>query len=379
MTRSGASPRAAAPIAFAAAWLFARSVLVQGWRPFAVTVASCTIAGIIATFQWAVFVSFFQTGSAAIRAIDADYWVSAAGVQCFDFPDSIDEDYAAIVARALPGARVRRVIFGFVPWRSPLGRRANVALIGIDDLAVPPTGFVADTSDLARLDLSGAQATRPPQASIGDVTVDFAGTRDDIATFLGAPYIFTRIETARQILRADPTAVSYLAIDMPLGASAADLGAIARQFPEISVWPAGAFGYSSAYYWEAKTGAGLAILLASALAGILMVFLLVNGMMRFIQQHRGDLLSLVGHGAGGGEILAIVAFVTGAIILIYLCISTIATPVMIAMLHGLLPWAHFHLADLLVPIIGGLAAFIAAMVWARREIVHYRPEAIFRS
>lgn len=362
-----------------AAWFFARIVLVQNWRSLAGTVVACGIAGVIATFQWAVFVSFFNAGSAAARAIGGDYWVSAAGVECFDFPDAIDEDYAGIVAREMPGARVRRVIFGFAPWRSPLGRRGNVALVGVDDLDVPPTGFVADRSDLARLDLADAPADRSAQASIGDVTLDFAATRDDVATFLGVPYMFVRLETARQVLRADPSAVSYLAITVPPGSAVPDLDALARHFPEIAIRPATAFQFSSAYYWEAKTGAGLAILLASALAGVLMVLLLVNGIMRFVQQHHGDLISVVGHGAGLREIVAVIAIVTAAIILVYLAVSAIATPLMIAALRGLLPWARFHVADLAVPLAGGIAAFAAAMLWVRRNIAQYSPDAIFRS
>lgn len=361
------------------AWYFARRVLTRDWRSLMVTLIACAIAAIIATFQYSVYASFLAAGSAAPRAIGPQIWVSAAGVECFDFPNAIGEDYSAAIQGMYPGARVRRVTFGFVPWRSPDGRRANVALVGVDDLDIPPSGFVTDRSDLSRLDLDRAAADHSVRASIGDQTLDFAGARDDLATFLGVPYVLVRFTTARQILRMDPTTVAYLAVDLPGEQTGSGLESFAQRFPELAVRTAAQFEGSSARYWERKTGAGLAVLLAATLAIVLMVFLLANGVMRLIQHYQRDFLSLVGHGASPGEIGLIVAFVAAAIIVASFAISAFIAPLLTILLHGLLPWVRFRPADLLVPAAGALLAFGTALIWARRSLAGYGPEAVFRS
>ena len=364
---------------FDLAWYFARRVLTRDWRSLLVTLIACAIAAIIATFQYSVYASFLAAGSAAPRAIGPQIWVSAAGVECFDFPDVIGEDYSAAIQGMFPGARVRRVAFGFVPWRSPDGRRSNVALVGVDDLDIPPSGFVTDRSDLARLDLDGAAADHSVRASIGDQSLDFAGARDDLATFLGVPYVFVRFTTARRILRMDSTTVAHLAVDLSGGQSDSGLEFLARRFPELAVRTAAQFERSSARYWERKTGAGLAVLLAATLAIVLMVFLLANGVMRFIQHYQRDFLSLVGHGASPGEIGLIVAIVAAAIIAVSVAMSALIAPLLTMLLHGLLPWVGFRVADMLVPAAGALLAFGTALIWARRSLAGYGPEAVFRS
>ena len=84
---------------------------------------------------------------------------SRVGSEGFDFPNNFDEDYAAMLARDVPGARFRRVLFAFAPWRSPTGRRGNVVLVGIDGSDLSETGFAADRSDLARLDIAAERYT----------------------------------------------------------------------------------------------------------------------------------------------------------------------------------------------------------------------------
>ena len=361
------------------AWYFARRVLMRDWRSLLVTLTACALAGIIATFQYSVYVSFLTAGSAVPRAIAPQLWVSPAGVECFDFPDVLDEDYAAAIQAVFSEARVRRVAFGFVPWRSPSGRRGNIALVGVDDVDIPPTGFVVDRSDLGRLDLDGAPADQSVRASIGDQSVDFAGTRGDLATFLGVPYVVVRFTTARQILRMASTATSYLAVDLPGDRNGARFQALADRFPELAVRTSLQFEQSSARYWERRTGAGLAVLLAATLAIVLMVFLLANGVMRFIQHYQRDFLSLVGHGASPAEIGLIVAMVAASIIAVVVAISALVAPLLTILLRGLLPWVSFRMSDMIVPAVGALFAFGSTLVWTRRSLASFGPDAVFRS
>lgn len=361
--------------------LFIRSVLLRDWRFLSVTVASCMVAATVATFQFSVYNSFRLASAVVPRALAPDFWVKAQSVECFDFPSPFPEDYGPALARFLPEARTRRIVFGFAPWRSPTGRRGNVAVVGVEDLGISPTGFVANDSDLHRLDMSGP--TRgSTQASIGETTLTLERTVDTLPTYLGAPYVLTDFETARRLLRMDPTSVAFLA-GYWRGRAPADLdrriASASLLFPDVTIVAARDFNESSIEYWQNKTGAGLAIGLAAVLALLLMILLLANGVLRFIQRYYTDLLSMLGHGADSRDIAGIVAAVACAVALATLLGTMIVTPGLVAAFNGLLPWARFAVSDLVAPLVGVVLALLATILAARRAISEFGPDAVFRT
>ena len=353
------------------------AVVRRDRRFFLTALAYCALAAIVATFQYSVFVSFMRAGAVIPRTLGGDFWITASGVRCFDFPDPIGEDYAGVVARYAPAASYRRVVFGFTTWRSPTGRRGNVALVGVDDLSIPPDGFIADRSDLARLDLDSGHR----EASVGDVTLNLSEVSTDLSTFLGVPYVLVPLDTARSILRMDPSSVSYLVGTLAPGETLDDktLAHAAAQFPEISLVRSTDFQASSSFYWLAKTGAGLAILLAATLAGILMALLLTSGVLRFVQRYHTDLLSLLGHGAFEREIAVTIGTFAVAIALGTFLATAVATPLLVLLFRFLLPWIGFHPVDLLVPFLALCAAFGAVTVAARQSMRSLAPELVFRT
>ncbi len=364
----------------AASFLFVRTVLTRDWRFLAVTMASCMVAATVATFQFSVYNSFRAASAVVPRALAADYWVKASSVECFDFPAPFPEDYGPALARYLPEATMRRVVFGFAPWRSPTGRRGNVAVVGVEALGISPTGFVANRSDLARLDI--APGSTQPLASIGDTTLMLDHTVDVLPTYLGAPYVLVDLETARRLLRMDPASVAFLAVflDQPTTTDfAARAARAAAHFPDVTITSAADFSQSSIAYWQNKTGAGLAIGLAAALALLLMILLLTNGVLRFIQRYYPDLLSLLGHGADNRDIARIVTGVATAIAVATLAGTALVTPLLVLVFRPILPWARFSPGDLLAPLLGVGLALLAASLAARRAIAGFGPDAVFRS
>lgn len=362
-----------------AAGMLVRAIMLRDGRFLAVTLLSCAVAAIVSMFQYSVYTSFLQASSVVPRMLGGDLWVTAASVECFDFPTPFNEDYAGIVARVAPGARFRRVVVGFSPWRSPSGRRGNVAVVGVDDSELPDTGFTADRSDLARLDLvedGGYQV-----ATIADTSLHLASTTASLPTFLGAPYVVLPFERARSILRMDPSSTSFLIIDTagrtPDAATLRE--ELGRNWPDVRLHSADEFATSSARYWQNKTGAGLAILLAAILAGLLMTILLANGVLRFMQRYHTDIVSLLGHGAGRTDILLIVAMVAALIASVTLVTAIVATPVIILLVQPLLPWVAFRLVDILPPAAAVVAALLIALLSARRAVASFAPDIVFRS
>ncbi|MGB7655348.1 MAG: hypothetical protein WBL74_07690 [Novosphingobium sp.] len=364
--------------------LFVRAVLARDGKFLAVTLASCAVAAIVAMFQYSVYTSFLRASAVVPRMLGGDFWVTSASVECFDFPYQFSQDYEGALSRYVPGANFRRVVFGFATWRSPQGRRGNVAVVGVDGTGLPDDGFAADRSDLARLDLSALGAVQPQFGSISETTLHLAQTVDTLPTFLGAPYVIVPFERGRELLGMDPTSTSFLIGDFPGGGRdlpnlVAARRLTARNFPDVSMLSATQFADSSARYWQRKTGAGMAILLAAVLAGLLMAILLSNGVLRFIQRYHHDLISLLGHGANQRDITRIVGSIAVLIALFTMAAALLVTPVMIALFRPLLPWVSFRPSDAVVPLLAVLASLLIALGAARRAIAAYGPDIVFRS
>jgi hypothetical protein len=363
------------------ALLFVRTVIARDGRFLATTILSCIVAATVATFQYSVYNSFRLASAVVPRVVAADYWIHARSVASFDFPTPFAEDYAAAAAGYFPNGQTRRVAFGFVPWRSPKGQRGNVALVGIDDLGINPHGFVANRSDLERLDLAAA-GVGSDTATVGEQTLVLEGVVDNLATYLGAPYILTDVATARRLLGMDPTSVAFLA-----GETGGQTGnnitraeyEIEARFPDIALSNGRDFASSSADYWLNKTGAGLAIGLAALLASLLMVILFANGVLRFIQRYFADLISLLGHGTtqqGVGLIVVGIALVIAAVTLAG---AIIITPLLVLLSQPLLPWVVFSTSDLAAPIAGTATALLMSLISARRSLAAFAPDAVFRT
>lgn len=368
-------------VKFGVALLFVRAVLVRDGKFLAVTLTSCAVAAIVAMFQFSVYTSFLRASAVVPRMLGGDFWVTSASVECFDFPYQFNQDYAGSLARFVPNADFRRVVFGFAAWRSPQGRRGNVAVVGVDGTGLPDDGFAADLSDLQRLDLTVPTLAQPQFGSISETTLHLARTVDTLPTFLGAPYVIVPFERGRELLGMDPSSTSFLIGDFP--GNHPDLFAArrltARNFPEVSMLSATQFADSSARYWQRKTGAGMAILLAAVLAGLLMAILLSNGVLRFIQRYHHDLISLLGHGANQRDITRIVGSIAVLIAVITMAAALLVTPVMIALFRPLLPWVSFRAGDAVVPLLAVMASLLIALGAARRAIAAYGPDIVFRS
>ncbi len=340
------------------------------------TIGVCGIAATVACFQFAVFMSFLRAGAVVPRMLGGKVWIVARGVACFDFPTPFSEDYQAALLRYFPDARSRRVAVGFSSWRSPLGGRASVAVVGVERQSLAPTEFIADRSDLARLGLGAGGS-----ATIGGTSLTMARSVASLPTFLGAPYVLADFDAARRLLGLGDTQASFILLDLPHGLPAdftQRQAAADRAFPEVELVTGEEFARRSSLYWQAKTGAGAAILLAAALAALLMVVLLVNSIGRFVQRYEQDLLSLIGHGADDRQLIGILIVIAGLLSLGALGIALVAGPIVAAIAQPYLPWVYFRLGDMWWPSLAVTAGFAAALLSARRAITRIPADAIFR-
>jgi hypothetical protein len=374
----GASPDDAAVPAGSVVGLLLRAIVMRDMRSLIGGIGAAGTAATVACFQFAVFTSFLAAAAAAPRWLAADVWVSDRGVESFDFPMPIADGYAGAVLAELPGASVRRVIFGFTGWVSPQGRRGNVALIGVEGADLAPRRFIADRSDLARLDIAAIDR----ESSIGALTMASGRPTDGLATFLGAPYVVAGLDDARAALGAPVDQVAFLAINFPDGRPgdlAARLRRLQARYPELELRTDAAFQSDSSRYWQAKTGAGAAILLAAILASLLMVLLMLTSIGRFMQRRSQDFVSLIGHGASDRQLARLVACVAAVLTGGAGIVALVAVPLARALAAPMLPWVTLKPVDVAFALLLVAISFGLAVVAAVRALKRFPPHVIFRS
>jgi hypothetical protein len=358
--------------------LLVLAILRHDARSLMFGLVACAVAATVASFQFAVFTSFLAAGAAVPRFIAADAWIAAAGVECFDFPAPFSQAYAGAVQAHLPGARIRPVLMGFAGSAGPAASAGNVVLIGMEGTGLAERQFMADRSDRRRLRLDAGT----PALQVGGVLLFERAQTAALATFLGAPYVVVPVETARRALGWPATTVAFLTVDFPGGVPAdleQRLAALARHYPELAGFTGRQFEASSSQYWQAKTGAGAAILLAALLAALLMLLLLVNAVARFVQRRQADILSLIGHGASESDVLLLLMSMAGVLVIGSLLAVVLAAPLITLAADPWLPWVAFKPVDALFAVLLGALAFAVATLAARADLKRFPADAIFRS
>jgi hypothetical protein len=251
-------------------------------------------------------------------------------------------------------------------------------LVGLEGSGLSDREFLVDVSDLGRLRLSRDDNS----LQVGGLLLRQGAQTMALATFLGAPYLVVTTTTARRALRSPEGQAAFLAVDFPAGAPAdlADrLSEIASHYPELDAFSGPQFEASSSRYWQAKTGAGAAILLAAMLAAMLMLLLLVNAVARFVQRRQADILSLIGHGASNRDVLVLLMAMTGVLVCGSLIAVVILAPVITSLAHPWLPWVSFKTVDFLFALALCGIAFGVATLAAVADLKRFPPDAIFRS
>jgi hypothetical protein len=354
------------------------AILLRDVRSLLGGIGAAGAAATVACFQFAVFTSFLAAAAAAPRWLQADVWVSDRGVESFDFPMPISDGYAGAILAELPGGTVRRVLFGFTGWVSPAGRRGNVALIGVEAAGLAPRRFLVDQSDMARLDIAPSAS----ESSIGAITMLPERATQGLATFLGAPYIVADLDDARAALGAPIDQVAFLAVNFP-GGPPADLDRRLRRlkarYPELDFRTDAAFQAESSRYWQAKTGAGAAILLAAVLASLLMILLMLSSIGRFVQRRSQDLVSLIGHGASDRQLAMLVAAVAAVLTAGAGLVAMVVVPIARAVAAPLLPWVMLKPVDVAFATTLASISFALAVLASTRALKRFPPHVIFRS
>jgi putative ABC transport system permease protein len=254
---------------------------------FLVTVLGVLFAAFLMVFQGSLLSGFLRAGSRFIEASDFDIWITARGVQAFEFGAPLEARVRDLAA-GVPGVvETGRACMAFAVYRKLDGEQQVVALVGSDPNVgkhfpipemterpeeVSPESVTYDESDrnvLETVSLPARVEINGRRAKIEHEVQGFGG-------FLGVPVLFTSYRNAARYLGFTHEEGMYILARVAKGYSVAQVRKSLRQrLPEVDVMTREEFAHKSRMYWVTKTGAGSAILTA-AILGFLIGLVVVS-------------------------------------------------------------------------------------------------------
>jgi putative ABC transport system permease protein len=245
---------------------------------FLVTTLGVAFAVFLMIFQGSLLIGFLRAAAEVIDAADSDIWITARGVNCFDFSATLDRRFREIAQGVTGVTSVNRVSVAFANYRKPDGQHQTVVLVGADpnvgsrfplpylpdsQKTLEPEAIVVDDTNTESL---GVDAL-PTSIEINGRRAHVSGRVHGFASFLGSPYIFASYDDATRYSKLGPEEAVYLLLRVAKNYDVASVKErLAARLPEVDVWTQEEFGRRSKLYWIGQTGAGAAILTAAVLA-----------------------------------------------------------------------------------------------------------------
>jgi putative ABC transport system permease protein len=253
---------------------------------FSVTVLGVCFAVFLMVFQGSLLAGFLRAASRLIDASDSDIWITARGVQAFEFGTTLESRIREL-ASGVPGiVETSRVCMAFAVYRTPKGKQQVVALVGADPnigghFPIPdapgaaemsPDAVLYDVSDRKQVEVSDL----PVEVEINRHRAIIAREIQGYGAFLGVPFLFTSYRNATRYMGFGPEDAMYMLLRVGNGYSVLNVQQELKQrLPEVDVLTQNEFSRKSRVYWTIKTGAGGAILTA-ALLGFLIGLVVVS-------------------------------------------------------------------------------------------------------
>jgi putative ABC transport system permease protein len=359
---------------------------------FLVTVLGITCAVFLMIFQGSILFGFLQASSKIIDSTDADLWITGRGVQCFEFPVSVERRLGPIAHSVRGVDHTSRICTRLVQFRKTDGSHQLVALVGADSdvgrqfpmphvagdsTAIQPDALVVDKSNLELLNV----ASRLPQdVEVNDQRARVVAETSGFSSFLGSPYVFTSYADGSRYINLRPEETMFVLVWLQPGASIANVKrGLQARMPNIDVWTRDEFSRKARFYWITQTGAGGAILTAALLGFFIGLAVVSQAIYATTMENIEEFATLKALGASNGFIRRVIvgqAVVCG--IGGYLLGLLITSP-MIRAAQSSIPWVAapgWLPAAIALPT---LAMCVFASIISIRAALAVEPAKVFRA
>src|SRR6266478_3578178 len=197
--------------------------IVHDGARFSVTVLGVSFAVFLMVFQGSLLVGFLRAASRLIDASDSDIWITARGVQAFEFGTPI-EGRVREMAAGVPGVlETSRVCMAFAVYRTPNGKQQVVALVGAhrnvgNRFPVPGVGGSAEgrSPDAVLYDVSDRDQIQvtvlPREVEVNRHRASIERQIEGYGAFLGVPFLFTSYRNATRYMGFGPEEAMYVLV-----------------------------------------------------------------------------------------------------------------------------------------------------------------------
>jgi putative ABC transport system permease protein len=261
--------------------------LIYDRMRFFVTIIGIAFAVFLMVFEGSLLTGFLRAAGKGIDTTDSHIWITARGVDCFEFATALPRRFREIALGVEGVESVNRMVVGYAAYKKPSGRSQLVLLIGAEpgvgrrfpiprfkqtNDAIIPEALLVDQSNLDTLEV----ATTPVDLEVNHLRARAVNVISEFSSFFGAPYVFTDYNDAVRYLRLDSEETFYLIVRVNEGYDIEKVKQDLRvQLPEADVWTRQEFSRRAQLFWVIKTGAGGA-LLTSAFLGFLVGLVIVS-------------------------------------------------------------------------------------------------------
>ena len=358
---------------------------------FSVTVLGVSFAVFLMVFQGSLLSGFLQAASRLIDASDSDIWITARGVQAFEFGTAL-ESRVREMAAGVPGVTdTSRVCMAFAVYRTPVGKQQVVALVGADPgvgrrFPVPdrlesagemsPDAVLYDVSDRKQIDVNELPAEVEINRHRASIEREIRG----YGAFLGVPFLFTSYRNAVRYMDFGPEQGMYILLRVDQSYSISQVQENLKQrLPEVDVLTQDEFAHKSRMYWTIKTGAGGAILTAAVLGFLIGLVVVSQTIYANTMENIEEYATLKALGASQAFVARIVlsqALICGMIGSVLGLLAVIPS---INYAKSLIPWIH---APWWLPgamVVPSLAMCSLASIVSVRSALTVEPGRVFRA
>jgi putative ABC transport system permease protein len=365
--------------------------LVHDRIRFLVTIAGIAFAVFLMIFQGSLLTGFLRAASKAIDLTDAQVWIAARGVDCFEFPTPLPSRFKEMSMGVTGVESVYRITTGLAVWRKPSGREQLVQLVGADPgigsrfpLPYLNPGRDAILTESVLVDASNSSALEvnsvPSSLELTRARAHVVGIIDEFGSFFGTPYVLTSYVDAAHYLHIPREETSFFVVRVSTGY---DVEKVRRELqerlPEADVRTRQEFSSHSRTFWVLKTGAGGAILTAAFLGFLVGLVVVSQNMYATTVDNIEEYATLKAMGATKRYIQSVVitqALVSG---IIGSLIGLVATYPATQAAQGSIAWIYTPWWLPVVTIGMGLLMCGIASLVSIRKAVSVEPARVFRA
>lgn len=317
-----------------------------------VTLVGILFSVVLVSVQLGVYFGARQMIINMIEHSEGELWITAFGASSFEEGGVLLTPKERHAALATPGvAKAVPLIVSFAEWRKPKGGSANTVIVGTDGEAggLKPWGFIhgsakaLDAPDAVGVDRSYLKDLGV--SGLGDIAqiergrVKITAITEGIRSFTMAPYVFTTLNRARQLLGAPGQNVSYYLVKLAPGADVEGVRQnLRKRLSTVEVLTKEEFRNRSLRQWLYSTGAGVA-LIGGALLGLLVGTVIVaQTLYSSTKDHLTEFATLRALGSSSGYIHRVILTQAGfSAVLGYALGMAIALTVVMFSEHTALP------------------------------------------